>query len=307
VYVLEFWATWCAPCKAAMPHLSALARQYKDTITFLGIDVMERKTTSMEKIRGFVDSMGQQMDYCVAVEDSNFMVAGWMEASGEQGIPRTFVVNAEGRLAWIGHPKNLSKVLPKIMNNDWNIEEAEAKRNLDKHLRELDISMNYDLVDYWGKPDSTLLAINEIVRNEPRLKYAPFIANNTFSSLLQTNLKKAYEYGKIVLITSTYEEPAYNAIINDIGFYSDKLNLPEEIYRLGAEAYQAQIEEIAYPELANMAGRYNKMAEWYWRSGDKLKAIHSQQKAIEALKSKKDFSAAEMVTFQLQLQQYKEM
>lgn len=102
VYVLEFWATWCAPCKAAMPHLSALAREYKDRVTFIGIDIMEMKPTSLEKVKAFVDSMGQRMDYHVAVEDSNFMATNWMEAAAEQGIPSSFVVNGEGRLAWIG-------------------------------------------------------------------------------------------------------------------------------------------------------------------------------------------------------------
>ena len=51
VYVLEFWATWCAPCKAAMPHLSALANEYKGKVRFLGIDSYELKTTSMEKVK----------------------------------------------------------------------------------------------------------------------------------------------------------------------------------------------------------------------------------------------------------------
>ena len=37
VYVLEFWATWCVPCRAAMPHLSELARKYRDEVTVIGI------------------------------------------------------------------------------------------------------------------------------------------------------------------------------------------------------------------------------------------------------------------------------
>src|ERR1700744_5719893 len=39
VYVVEFWATWCAPCRAAMPHLSSLASKYKHKFTFLAIDI----------------------------------------------------------------------------------------------------------------------------------------------------------------------------------------------------------------------------------------------------------------------------
>src|ERR1022692_218934 len=93
VYVVEFWATWCGPCRAVMPHLTALANEYKDSVTILGIDILEEKTTSMEKIKAFVDSMGHRMDYNVAADDSNFMTTAWLYASGKQGIPTAYVVN----------------------------------------------------------------------------------------------------------------------------------------------------------------------------------------------------------------------
>ena len=37
VYVIEFWATWCGPCRQSMPHISDLADKYKDTVTFVGV------------------------------------------------------------------------------------------------------------------------------------------------------------------------------------------------------------------------------------------------------------------------------
>jgi len=43
VYVIEFWATWCKPCVAAMPHLSVLTREYKEKVTVIGIDIYETK------------------------------------------------------------------------------------------------------------------------------------------------------------------------------------------------------------------------------------------------------------------------
>ena len=316
VYVIELWATWCAPCRAEMPHLSRIANEHKGKVTIIGVDVME--TASGEKIKAFVDSMGQRMDYHVAVEDSNFVIADWYNAAGEQsnGIPKSFVVNAEARLAWIGHPKDLDEVLPKIVNNTWNIKEVLAKRNSDKYLAALDDSLNYELLRYDydmkrpstpAKPDSTLLAIDEIVRNEPRLKYAPFIAYRTFACLLQTNPHKAYEYGKVAIVTPTYGEPAYDAIIGGILTYSDKLKLPKEIYQLGIEAYQAKIGFVVYTETANMPKYYDDMAKWYWRMKDKSNAIDAQQKAIEALKKKKDFSKNDMTAFESRLQQYRLM
>jgi thiol-disulfide isomerase/thioredoxin len=312
VYVVEFWATWCVPCRAAMPHLSALAHQYMDSVTVIGIDIYEKKTTPIEKVKAFVDSMGHRMDYRVATQDSNFMVADWMDASGatSKGIPKSFIVNAEGKLAWIGEPSDLAVILPKIIHNTWDIKEALAKRELEKRLQELDDSASYELMSYrgdpekpddLGKPDSALLVINEIVGNEPRLKYAPRIAFHTFSSLLKTNVHKAHEYAKVAMVTYTYDDPAYEVIISVIELYSDKLNLPAEIYQLGAEAYQAEINQIPYPEIIDIYKLYSKMAEWYWRANDKSNAIDAQQKAIEALKSK---NAAELAEFESRLQRY---
>lgn len=313
VYVVEFWATWCKPCNAEMLHLSALATEYKGKVTILGINVYEDQTTSLAKLRAFVDSMGNKMDYDMAAQDSN-MVTAWLNDS--DGIPKSFVVNGEGRLAWIGHPRELDDVLHQIVNNTWNIKEALAKRNLEKHLEELDKEVYYEVVRYlddpskpddFGQPDSILFVINEITRTEPRLKYAPSIAYHTFSSLLKTNPQKAYEYGKVVLVTSTYLEPACYAIIDPIKLYADRLNLPAEIYQLGAEAYQVRIRQISHPEQVNMSRIYNNMAEWYWRANDKVKAVKTQHKAIEALKSRKGISAPDLAEFESRLQQYKNM
>ena len=314
-YVVEFWATWCTPCRAEMPHLSDLARKYRDKITVLSVNIYENETKFIPKIKAFVDSMGDRMDYRVVMGDSSFFAAKWFDASGSRGLPFSFVVNAQGKLAWMGHPKDLGEVLPAVTDNSWDIKKALAKRNLERRLLELDLNAHYELANYWadplkpddlGKPDSALFLINEIVTKEPLLKYAPFIAYQTFAALLKTNPPKAYEYGKAVMKESTFEYP-YDAIIPAVESYADKLNLSAEIYQLGAEAQQVEIDEIPYPENVNLAVRYNQMATWYSRANDKSKAIDAQQKAIEALKARKSFSATDLEAFESRLQQYKNM
>lgn len=302
VYVLEFWATWCRPCIAAMPHLSDLAREYKGKATFIGVDVFEWKLKSpksISQIKAFVDSMGQRMDCPVAIEDSSYTVADWMEAAGEQGIPATFVVNGEGRLAWIGHPTELDKVLPKIVNQTWDVKEALAERNEYRRLVELEDSFRDQLNGYvgdpnkrhdLGEPDSALLLINKIVNKEPKLKFAPSIAFHTFSSLLKLDPKKAYEYGKQMLMTPSYRGTDYYNITYPIEWYAEKTNLltlPAEIYELGAEAYQAKIDNDS-PSSAKLTQIYMKMTDWYWRGKNKDKAIQAAQKTIAAMESEKD-------------------
>jgi len=54
VYVVEFWATWCGPCVAAIPHLSKMQDEHED-VTFIGMNIFERDP---EKARAFVKKMG---------------------------------------------------------------------------------------------------------------------------------------------------------------------------------------------------------------------------------------------------------
>lgn len=315
IYVIEFWATWCKPCRAAMPHLSALARTYKDKITVIGMDVYEKEGTSAGKIQTFVDSMGDEMDYHVAIDDDGRMVDEWLVASGEKenGIPRTFVVDAEGRLAWMGHPAGLDTVLRKIVNNDWDIDQALVERNEKQRLKELDTDVLYRLnyppdvfkPGYVERPDSALLVIAEIVRDEPKLKYAFSVTFHTFSALLKIDQKKAYEYGKEIL-TAT-KDPSYSSICFNVRSLSNTLNLLPEIYQLGAEALLEIISNYPYPEIANLSSDYSQVADWYWRANNKSKAIEFQHKAIDALKNEDSFSASDLVQYETQLRQYKEM
>jgi thiol-disulfide isomerase/thioredoxin len=311
VYVVEFWATWCGPCIAAMPHLSFVASKYKKTVTVIGVDVMERDP-SMKRLKAFVDSMGSAMDYPVAIEDSNFMATSWLNASGETGIPVAFVVNHERRVAWIGHPNYLDEVLPKILDNSLNIEKAFAERKLNKRLEMLDDSAGNELRDYRaevekrdpGKSDSLVLSrVTEIVSKEPELKYAPNIAAATFYILLKRDPQKAYEYGKVLLVTPTYRIPPYYVIFNNIKSYSEELMLPPQIYELGAEAYQARIDFS--PTTHDLPKTYHIMADWYWRARDTTKAIETEEKAIEALKTTKHGSGGSLAEFESRLQQYK--
>src|SRR3954468_10526558 len=64
VYVVEFWATWCPPCRTSIPHLTELQKKHKDLVV-IGVSVSER---DFDKVKPFVEEMGDKMDYRVAID-----------------------------------------------------------------------------------------------------------------------------------------------------------------------------------------------------------------------------------------------
>ncbi|MBX3381597.1 MAG: TlpA family protein disulfide reductase [Phycisphaeraceae bacterium] len=108
VYVVEFWATWCTPCVASIPHLTELQQKYPN-IQVIGVTASEQPTRAnlddrLTKAEAFVAQQGTKMNYTVAYEGNGFMWSNWMVPAQRGGIPCTFIVGPEGRIEWIGHP-----------------------------------------------------------------------------------------------------------------------------------------------------------------------------------------------------------
>jgi thiol-disulfide isomerase/thioredoxin len=100
VYVIEFWATWCAPCRKSIPHLTELQKKYgRDKLVVVGIS-----TEASDIVEPFVTQQGDRMDYTVATDRRNATNRAWMKAAGLSGIPAVFVVDQQGRIAYIGSP-----------------------------------------------------------------------------------------------------------------------------------------------------------------------------------------------------------
>lgn len=118
VTVVEFWATWCPPCRTSIPHINKIQTQYTNkNVVVVGISNEAEK-----KVRDFTEKMGADMTYRVAIGDDS-VYKGYMSAFKVPGIPHAFVVDAEGKIAWHGHP---------MMGMDDAIKAAVAKRDAKK-------------------------------------------------------------------------------------------------------------------------------------------------------------------------------
>lgn len=124
-YVVEFWATWCGPCIVAFPHLADLQKKYEGDLTVIGVNIWEQASGDdrVKLVNDFVANH-EEMVYTVALEEGTAMAENWMRAAGRNGIPSAFIVNGEGRVAWMGHPMAMDEPLDEIIAGKYDLDAA---------------------------------------------------------------------------------------------------------------------------------------------------------------------------------------
>jgi len=89
VVLLDFWATWCGPCKESIPHLIQLYKSYRESgFELVGMNV---DRGDVEVVRRFVKAMDIPYPIVTAPED---MVRSYRVT----GIPATFLIDKEGKI-----------------------------------------------------------------------------------------------------------------------------------------------------------------------------------------------------------------
>jgi len=98
IVVLEFWATWCGPCRAVTPHMTEIQKKYKGKVNIVGITNEEPDVA-----KRFVDSAGDKMDYTV-VADPEGHTQEWQRKLKIKGIPHAAILDQKLNVVWAGHP-----------------------------------------------------------------------------------------------------------------------------------------------------------------------------------------------------------
>ena len=127
VYVVEFWATWCGPCLQSMPHLATLQKQYGTQGRVIGVTDEPPETLEAflsEKARGFENTWSELLTCSLAIDSTRQLNRSWMEASGQQGIPCSFIVGKSGNIEWIGHPMAIDEPLQSVVAGTWDLTTA---------------------------------------------------------------------------------------------------------------------------------------------------------------------------------------
>jgi thiol-disulfide isomerase/thioredoxin len=155
VYVVEFWATWCGPCIASMPHLVETQEKYLDR----NVQIISISDEDLETVENFLErsykprnaSKTETEDdeaatpenyaeltaaYCLTTDPDESVKKDYFLAAGQRGIPCAFVVGKTGVVEWIGHPMSMDTALDQVVNDAWDRDAFAAEFKL-KQKRDL--------------------------------------------------------------------------------------------------------------------------------------------------------------------------
>lgn len=96
VVVLDFWATWCGPCKMSFPGMQAAVNQYKDDneVAFLFIDTWQSEENYKELVNNFIEE--NNYTFHVLFDEMKDRGKATTTAYGVRGIPHKVVIDKEG-------------------------------------------------------------------------------------------------------------------------------------------------------------------------------------------------------------------
>ncbi|MCA9278710.1 MAG: redoxin family protein [Phycisphaeraceae bacterium] len=302
VYVVEFWATWCGPCIAGMPHVSEIQKNFADKgVRVIGVNAYE----DPKAVAPFMEKRGNElMQYTVAIEEKHdkdnlrngLMATNWMKAAGRNSIPTAFIVDGDSRIAWVGHPAQMDKPLEAIVDGTWDIKkasndfkesqetakkaaaeraEAAAKAKAAEEARGKEGLSTGDINKLFtaGETKQGIDAIVKLAQQDATV--AGTLAQQKFIAMMEDkNYSDAYALGNAVLGTTINESwLATNMIAWTI---VDPEAMPEKQdldLALRAAQFACKATDNTNP------AALDTLAKVYWDMGDKVRALRIQERA----------------------------
>jgi thiol-disulfide isomerase/thioredoxin/ribosomal protein L18E len=288
VYVVEFWATWCGPCRATIPHLSKLQKEHGQKVVVIGVAVHEEEP---DKVAPFVKEMGEKMEYRVALDkvadkqesSEGAMAKNWLAAAEQDGIPSAFIVNGDGKIAWIGHPAELDKPLEEVVGGKFDLAKAAAAFKKEKEQKTKLRALTAKLRKASEEGNAAVIkVVDEAIKEMPEL--ADKLGMFKFNTLMEDEGSKPEDITRCAtfLVDQALKDnaPALNNVAWMLIDPESKRKPDKAQIDLALKAAR-RADELAKGEEAAVA---DTLARAYHLSGDSKKALETQERACKLAK-----------------------
>lgn len=283
-YVVDFWATWRGPCRLSIPHLTELQKKYRD-LTFIGVSVLEREPS---KVKPYVAEMGSRMGYCVAMDkvpagakpDEGRMAKTWMEAAGQDGVPTAFVVNGEGKIAWIGNPMHLDEPLEKIVSGTYDLAKIASEQRRAATRQAKMQALQSKLRQAGGDPGKMLEVMDKVVSDDPSMEEVTGLGKLTLMVQTNADSNKVLEYARHLSADVLNKDPQQLNAVAWTLVDPERKKQPAELTKLALEIAQ-RADDVAEKKDGAVA---DTLALAYYLNGDVAKAVETQERAVKLVK-----------------------
>lgn len=310
LHVVEFWATWCGPCKMNIPHLTEMAHKYKGKVDVTGVDVSESGPDKLAKVKAFVADMGEKMDYNIAYDgDTKAMDSGFMKAANQRGIPTAFLVK-DGQIIDIevGYPMpGLEKAIDEVLAGKFDVakakadydkrtaEEAEYERKQAEQMKALQPAMTAMRAK---KYDEEMSALAKVQTTDPMMKMQ--VASMRFDALVRSGSPKVMDEAKTILAGPTGKQAMMlNSYAWSIVDPAAKVPNPDYAAALMLAKAAAEASAMKDPDILDT------YAVALFKTSHTSEAIDVETKAIELKKAAKEADPATLKEMQGRLDEFK--
>ncbi len=274
VYVVEFWATWCGPCVVMMPHLGDIQDELGPKgVTVIGFTAKDNGNTP-ERVAKFIEKRGDKLGYTIAYADNRKTYEAYMTAAGQGGIPCSFVIGKDGRIAYIGHPLFLDEVLPKVLAGTWDA----AKGTADLEAADKLWDATYAAISKPGDPVAQLAKWEAFSAKWPRLASDPYMTSARLKLLVSA--KRLAEAGK--LADSMVTRAAKRNDISSLGMVADAMSIEAAARQVDLAAIGLRAAESALAIDGETATALIRVTKAYAAVGDAAKVKEYGSKAVVA-------------------------
>ncbi len=274
VYVLDFWATWCGPCVAAIPHVNDLQKEYKNqNVHVIGVAIWPRET--MVPTAKYIKSR-DDMNYAVAADIDGKTAKAFMQAAGKNGIPTVMVIGKTGTLEWIGHPMDgLDDVLEAVVHDTFD---AVAFQDNARAAEEALQRLYPRIMEAQEKQDwpTLVTAIDELIEHNPS-KFKG-INGLKYIALAMSDAQAADRFGN-TLVSKIFADDsnALNGLAWSIVGPDSEISASKQDANLAIKAAKKanKMTKNSDPSILDT------LARAYYVKGDAKKAFETQQRAVD--------------------------
>jgi thiol-disulfide isomerase/thioredoxin len=278
IYVLEFWATWCGPCKASIPHVSELQEQYQDyDVTFIGVS-----DEKVQTVVGFLCKAdkadvlwNEKIHYTLATDPDRSTADAYMKPAAQQAIPTAFIIGKDTRIEWIGHPMMIDDVLDQVVRDEWDRDSFKVKfeEKMAVTREVMKVQPQIDKAVKAGDWNAAIITANQLTGSDSAYGY---LKAGLFRTMLRKSddFSRTYDFGR-TLMRAHWDDPA---ILNMIAWTTvdDKgVTIRDLDFAMEASLRANELTEEKDPAILDTVARV------YFEKGDLKQAIKWQRKAVK--------------------------